>query len=200
MASIRILVLFLLSLSVNAQQIESFGELFLVEEKISLKGSTQHQLFYSTVVNSSAYRVQSLNYTFSYFLNDFFNVGLSVTGSQSDKSYFLESMQSSLQNNITVQSNYPNGSLALKIGLLPIKGNLNWFNSGSLPFYISTDLGIGIANADSSVPMGYLAGHFNFDITSNWGALFGFRQNLFIFKYGSEMSSEVSIGTSYTFF
>jgi len=190
---------------VNAQEddaVDSYGDLFLVEEKIALDSSIEQLVSLGSVVNHSAFNVYFLKYDLSFYFNNFFSYGVDVMYNHIFKRKFFDTVSGVIENDGSVVARYPKMGAHGYLGFTPIKGSLNWLNSRNYSFYVLTKFGAGMMY-DTDEKDNYLSyfgsATLKFEVTKSWGFLFGIRQQFFTIKGRQERSTALEVGAAYIF-
>jgi hypothetical protein len=201
---IPLLLAFSIGLLAQEDSIENYGELYLVEEKIALDKSTDHQLNFGSVVNHSAFNVNYINYSAQRYFNNFFNYGIDIVKNFVQERQFFETVSGVIENDGKVVARYPDHGAHIFLGLTPIKGSLNWLNSSNFSFYLQSKLGAGMMYDEDEVtkynPSFFASLSLRFEINRNWGFQTGVRQQLIYIQKFAEQSTAIEGGLTFMFF
>ncbi len=198
---ILILCIFSSSSFSSELSVNSYGDLYLVEEKISLDSSVDDHLIFGSVINHSVFNVYYLNYSLKKYFNNYFNYGFDFVYNFINQRKFFEVVSSVIENDGKVIVRYPDFGAHLFIGLTPIKGALNWMNTKNFSFYLQTNIGAGVMYDESEdekiYPSIFSSLSFRFELTKSLGLQLGLRQQFVEIKKSFEQCTAIEFGINY---
>lgn len=123
--------------------VDTYGELFIIDDRPTLKGRFEHQVTGGSVLNHVVYDAYPADYMLNYYLSEHFTVGGHFNYSYYKENEGILTLINTVDTKSRIKASFPDSSIYGTFGMIPIRGVLNWFNKRPYLFSLSTRLGVG---------------------------------------------------------